>query len=36
MNYEKPMIDVLLLELADIVTLSTDIGDGENVEGDWS
>lgn len=36
MNYEKPKMELVEFERKDIVTLSSEIGDGDEYEGDWS
>lgn len=36
MQYEKPNLEIVLLQRQDVITLSVEIGDGENVEGGWS
>lgn len=39
MQYEKPVMEIMLLGKEDVITLSVGIGDGDNVDGDvggWS
>ena len=37
MKYEKPNMEILLLDVTDIVTLSSESsGDGDNYTGGWS
>ncbi len=36
MKYEEPIMEYIVLERQDVITLSVDVGDGENVGGDWN
>ena len=37
MKYDKPNIEIILLDINDIVTLSSEqAGDGDGVTGDWN
>lgn len=39
MQYEKPDMEIMLLQMADVITLSVGTGDGEHVDGEtggWS
>lgn len=39
MQYEKPNLEIILLKMDDVITLSVGIGDGETVDGEtggWS
>ena len=35
-KYEQPDLEIITLLKHDIVTLSLDIGGGDDVEGDWN
>ena len=35
MQYEKPIMEMILYENEDIITLSSDIGDGDQYGGPW-
>ena len=35
-KYETPDMEIINLLFQDVVTLSSGIGDGEEVEGDWN
>ena len=36
MKYEEPIIEKIVFERQDVITLSVDVGDGESTGGDWS
>lgn len=36
MQYEKPIMEMILYENEDVITLSSDIGDDDQYDGPWN